>query len=338
MSIPLGRVTGDMGRSFTEVMGIPEFLHPHLDVIADEDEQALVVAIDEAGGKANLDKLASALDLTPEAAQDLLDRAFSKNLIHKVPENGSFSYVLAMFTHRMSNMAIFEEETFDGLPEDVLEQYKVWDTENYCARIRKGMAEGTLHHKPYIVPIEHFIDYVDTCEGPIHVVPCDCRRIHKNCNKPNEACIAFADSPNSKARRRPDKARELSREEAKELIRELNRKGLVHSINSNYQTDGLVHMCNCCSTCCYQLRGAEIMGLKGEFVLTPYLAQHDTDTCNHCGACVRRCPFEAFYHDGDEIEVEGRIRKHVSFNPEACYGCGVCATTCPTDAISLHQR
>ena len=326
-----------MSRSFAEVMGVPEFLHPHLDVIAGAKEQQLVVAIDEAGGKATCGDLAERLGMSPEDTQELIDRAFSLNLVHKVPEGDTTHYVNAMFTHRMSNMAIFQQETFDSLPEEVLDKYKEWDTENYCDRIRKSMAEGTLHGH-VIVPIEHFIDYVDTCEGPIHVVPCDCRRIHKNCDKPVDACIAFADSPNSKARRAPDQARELSREEAKDRIRWLNRKGLVHAVNSNYQTDGLVHMCNCCSTCCYPLRAAEMMGLKGESVLTPYIAEHLIDQCSYCGACVRRCPFGAFYHDGAEVEYEGKTRKNVVYNPDNCWGCGVCATTCPTDAIALNER
>ena len=57
--------------------------------------------------------------------------------------------------------------------------------------------------------------------------------------------------------------------------------------------------------------------------------------CGQCGKCVRRCHFDAFYHDGTKTLVDGKRRKTVQFDPLKCWGCGLCATTCPDEAISM---
>ena len=57
--------------------------------------------------------------------------------------------------------------------------------------------------------------------------------------------------------------------------------------------------------------------------------------CGQCGKCVRRCHFDAFYHDGTKTLVDGKHRKTVQFDPLKCWGCGLCATTCPDDAIAM---
>ena len=57
--------------------------------------------------------------------------------------------------------------------------------------------------------------------------------------------------------------------------------------------------------------------------------------CGQCGKCVRRCHFDAFYHDGTKTLVDGKHRKTVQFDPLKCWGCGLCATTCPDGAIVM---
>jgi formate hydrogenlyase subunit 6/NADH:ubiquinone oxidoreductase subunit I len=68
-----------------------------------------------------------------------------------------------------------------------------------------------------------------------------------------------------------------------------------------------------------------------------FLAERDLTTCIQCGICAKRCPFDAFHHDGSTIEVKGKKRKNVDFDPEQCFGCGLCATACPVDAIRMRS-
>ena len=56
-----------------------------------------------------------------------------------------------------------------------------------------------------------------------------------------------------------------------------------------------------------------------------------------CGACVKRCQFDAFYLDGSTVEWGGKVKKNVLFDPEKCWGCGLCANTCPAQAVVMES-
>jgi formate hydrogenlyase subunit 6/NADH:ubiquinone oxidoreductase subunit I len=101
---------------------------------------------------------------------------------------------------------------------------------------------------------------------------------------------------------------------------------------------GVHAICNCCACDCYPFRAAEALGSMGAWPRIRYLADYDTNQCSFCGACVRRCHFDAFYHDGSMVKVNDKEKKTVFFDPEKCWGCGLCANTCPTDAILMKSN
>ena len=84
-----------------------------------------------------------------------------------------------------------------------------------------------------------------------------------------------------------------------------------------------------------QARAAQEMGTKGIWPKSHYIVRFDQNRCNHCGVCVKRCHFDAFYHDGSLIKVNGKRKKAVTVDFEKCWGCGLCANTCPQDAIQM---
>lgn len=49
----------------------------------------------------------------------------------------------------------------------------------------------------------------------------------------------------------------------------------------------------------------------------------DENKCISCGACVRKCPVDAIYMDGN-----------AKINSDICVGCASCTTICPVNAIS----
>ncbi len=167
----------------------------------------------------------------------------------------------------------------------------------------------------------------------IVVQPCDCRRLGENCKRPVETCIWLDEG----ARQSLDRGhgRQLTREEAIKLLRRADKKGLMHTADSEWRERGLHAICNCCACDCYPFRAAQELGTKGVWPKSHYIAQYHTELCNQCGACAKRCHFEAFYHDGSILEVDGKSKKGVAFDPEKCWGCGLCANSCPQDAIEM---
>jgi NAD-dependent dihydropyrimidine dehydrogenase PreA subunit len=130
--------------------------------------------------------------------------------------------------------------------------------------------------------------------------------------------------------------RRVSREEAKEIVRWADKKGLMHTADSEWRRRGLHAICNCCACDCYPFRAAQELGTKGVWPKSRYMAVHNRINCNLCGACVKRCHFDAFFHDGTRLEMEGKSKLNVFFDPQKCWGCGLCVSTCPSGAIVMQ--
>ena len=124
-------------------------------------------------------------------------------------------------------------------------------------------------------------------------------------------------------------ARMITKEEAREIMKEAEEAGLVHkafhpgSKVSRPETS----ICNCCKDCCDTLH----LWRDGAFPLinsTYYLSIIDQDACSGCGICVERCPTDAI-----ELNDDGAAQR----DENACFGCGICARFCPEEAISLKE-
>lgn len=91
---------------------------------------------------------------------------------------------------------------------------------------------------------------------------------------------------------RTDRAREITREEAYEIIRRAEDNGLMHQV-PNVEGPGKTHaICNCCSCSCLALRNANMWG-NYDFIRSNYISEVDTDKCVACGECVEVCPTNA---------------------------------------------
>jgi NADPH-dependent glutamate synthase beta subunit-like oxidoreductase/NAD-dependent dihydropyrimidine dehydrogenase PreA subunit len=91
---------------------------------------------------------------------------------------------------------------------------------------------------------------------------------------------------------RTGRGREITREEAFEVIRKAEENGLMHSI-PNTDGSGKTHaICNCCGCSCFAMRIAG-MYLNTDMVRSNYISQVDADKCVACGECVEVCPVNA---------------------------------------------
>ncbi|MDF2822386.1 MAG: pyridine nucleotide-disulfide oxidoreductase, partial [Clostridiales bacterium] len=91
---------------------------------------------------------------------------------------------------------------------------------------------------------------------------------------------------------RTGRGREITREEAFEIITRAEENGLMHQI-PNLDGSGKTHaICNCCGCSCLALRTAS-MFKNVDMVRSNYVSYVDKDKCVACGECVEVCPVNA---------------------------------------------
>jgi Fe-S-cluster-containing hydrogenase component 2 len=182
--------------------------------------------------------------------------------------------------------------------------------------------------KQAIFPFEMMEAVVEKAEA-IAVAHCGCRVAYrlagKGCEHPMEVCMKF----NDMARYVIDKgfAREISKQEAHDLIRQSEEAGLVHFVDN---AEGEIqHNCNCCGCACWNVGSIRRRKIPRDALMATYfMRETNRDACTGCGACVEICPVEALRMESDLPVVD-----------EAwCIGCGVCATVCPADAVVIKVR
>jgi len=120
----------------------------------------------------------------------------------------------------------------------------------------------------------------------------------------------------------------VSVEEAKEWMREMDRRGFVHYLML-FGAPFIGGFCQCDFPDCLSIRMAVDFGIGG-LMKSHYVAQVDYDTCNGCGICAQRCQWGA-------LKFEATTGK-ANVDQFKCYGCGLCETACPREAITLPER
>jgi len=112
---------------------------------------------------------------------------------------------------------------------------------------------------------------------------------------------------------RTGRGRQITREEAFEIIRRAEENGLMHTI-PNFDGNGKTHaICNCCGCSCFAMRIAN-MYQNNDMVRSNYLAEVTKDKCVACGECVVNCPTNAV-RLGEKLCTKKPIKIKVPENP-----------------------
>lgn len=116
--------------------------------------------------------------------------------------------------------------------------------------------------------------------------------------------------------------------EAKKLLSEFDKMGLVHSIWT-FKTPFIGAICNCDRDCLtYKIQVShDLMNLMFK---AEYEAQIDLMECVGCRNCQRLCQFGAVEYSA--------VNRKCYINRKKCYGCGVCRNVCKKGAIRLSDR
>ena len=176
--------------------------------------------------------------------------------------------------------------------------------------MRNPIAAGNIpmgHGLMRVIPIQSAIDgetrrasyeevskYIDEARV-LSVSDCSCRTSREQLNQgcghlKEEMCIQLGDAAEYYIR--TGRGREVTKDEAYEIIRKAERDGLMHQI-PNTEGEGHTHaICNCCGCGCYAMRAAG-MYLNPDMVRSNYVSTIDPEKCVGCGECVEVCPTNA---------------------------------------------
>jgi len=124
-------------------------------------------------------------------------------------------------------------------------------------------AFGRKRHAAYLLTLQEANDIVDNATG-LALGPCTCRDVFKNCDNPIDAEIMVGLTRNVFIEERPDDYREITRQEAKDILKQCHERGLIHTIVKCQQN--FYAICNCCPCCCVPLRLSKKYGIGNALV------------------------------------------------------------------------
>ena len=184
-----------------------------------------------------------------------------------------------------------------------------------------------LDHYGQVVPIEDVERIFEMVKGAVRL-PCVCRRVTTG-NMNARYCYGLTmDKGLMDALDDSFSLERLTKEEALESIRKLDREGLVHSVWT-FKTPFIGGLCNCDQDC-MAYRMTHVRRDYPVMFRAEWVAEVSADVCNGCRLCMRQCQYGAIRYSS--------TNKKVIIDPAACYGCGVCRAACNKDAIQLSSR
>ena len=186
---------------------------------------------------------------------------------------------------------------------------------------------------PDILPIEDVRQILKSVDK-IAVVDCACRKIDRNreCKNtvPLKTCLTLGRSAEYNLNRGAGK--ELSYEEAMELIDSFDKYNLVH-LTGNRNTMPIL-MCNCHYCCCGVFHRHQMVKEQLDqrvIVKSRFMAEVDPEKCRVCQTCVSACPIGAV-----EMKFYPEYGEERSYtNADECIGCGCCVISCPAEARQM---
>jgi len=319
---------------FMAAFQAPEFIKPYLHHFVTGQEIKLVAGLKEQSLTGP--EIAAMLQVPPEQTGVFLEQAYRRHVIDKTVKHGVTRYAAGDFYGRLDNFCLFGN--YQVLPKEVRRRLDRWCFDEYLQRhehfqqVLDNEPDYENCHNDWVLLLPEVEEMIDAARE-IRVLPCNCKIMADNCEHSREICIYFDQSITERTG-----GRELTRAEAKELVRRLDREGLMHTGGPyNWREQGPSVVCNCCTCCCYPFRAALRLGTKGKWPRSRYVAGYDRNQCRSCGLCAKRCPFGAFYLRDTGVEKDGRMVKDVAFASDLCWGCGLCANACPTGAITMQN-
>lgn len=150
--------------------------------------------------------------------------------------------------------------------------------------------ESSIDGDPQAVDFEKISYYLDKYDV-FSVSDCSCRASRRimgeGCGHlEKDMCLHLG--PAAEFYAETGKARYVTKEEAREIIKRAEENGLMHSMPNIHEPGDSDSICNCCACSCFGLRIGLMYGAR-DAIRSNYVAKIDEEKCVACGQCVEYC-------------------------------------------------
>ena len=249
--------------------------------------------------------LADKVGRTVEEIQPSLDRLVYYGVFRRCRIDGTDedSYFMQIFAPGILEMMVNNQELLHEHPEvgRAFEEYTRLRMQSMGPILPDGYGlmrvipvESAIEGIPGVTDDERLSHYLDKYDV-FSVSPCSCRAsrtsLGDGCGHlAEDMCVQMGKGAEHYIR--TGRARQITREEALEIVKCAEENGLMHDIPNIEGAGESAAICNCCACACFGLRAGLMFGAR-DAIRSNFVAEVDEAKCVACAQCVEVCPGNA---------------------------------------------
>lgn len=218
-------------------------------------------------------------------------------------EDGQELFWTNIFAPGMLEMMVNNREQLEAHPEigRAFEAYTRTRLAPMTPMLPQGMAmmrvvpiESAIKDIPGVEPWEKLSYYLDKYDT-FSVSDCSCRASRRHMEEgcghlEHDMCIQMGSGAEYYIQ--TGRARQITREEAEEIIHKAEENGLMHEMPHTEECGEAFAICNCCGCSCFSMRIASMFKTP-DAIRSNFVAEVNPENCVACGQCVENCPVNA---------------------------------------------
>lgn len=302
-----------------------------------------IFTAEEAEAALHLDYRFASVDTVYQRAQssfsidtlkNLLESMESKGAVFVHLKNGEKHYALHPFVVGMFEMQIrrMTPNYYLATRDFMVQRFAIEYLTTEVPQMRVIPIEKSITPDHSIATYDEIRSLVEQAGDRICIADCICKTgkdlLGDSCGvtERREICMGFREFADTYARQ--GWGRMISQKEAMEILDQNEKDGLMLFPSTMQQPQ---FVCSCCSCCCGVIEMINSMPRPVDFAAGNYDARVDTDACNGCRKCLRRCQMDAILYD----DQTGKV---TAIDPGRCIGCGLCVSSCKTGSVTLSKK
>jgi len=245
-----------------------------------------------------------------------------ENPINKKVSYGNLPYAIGFFEDHINRLSKEMAEASEEYGVEFIREFLGEKTG--IPQMRTVPINASITHENNVMNYDNARYILESNEGPFAVAPCVCVQskelLGAKCKHDMiERCMV-----NSQTYIDNGDAREITKDEALEILQKAEDKGLVIQPGNTKDAGGF---CLCCGCCCGILTDTKKLDQPARLFATNYYSEVEDAKCTSCGTCEEVCPMDAI-----------TVNEVACIDRDRCIGCGVCVSKCPANAIHLRNK